>query len=162
MTTPQTPSQPAAPQQPTPSPAPEGWAQAHRWVIVIVLVALAVVGLITYGFAQRNQEADAKADQLVTELQNAGLRVPASHDTITNVLGNDGGLVCEDPGSALRKALLDQQLVNGAAFVGQRPVIGDVHLVQGTVIVLQVYCPDKVDAFRDALNNYKLDNVVNY
>jgi hypothetical protein len=147
-----------------PSPAAErqGWAQAHRWVIIAVLVVLAVIGLITYGYAQHNQEAEAKAQQLTEELQNAGLRVPATQDTIVNVLGTDGGPVCEDPGAALRKALVDQQLVNGASFVGQRPIIGEVRLLDGAVIVLQVYCPDKVDAFRDAVDGYKLDGVVNY
>jgi len=48
------------------------------------------------------------------------------------------------------------------AFAGQRPVIGEVRLVDGAAIVLKVYCPDKVGAFRDAVANYKLDNVVNY
>jgi hypothetical protein len=121
-----------------------------------------VIGLITYGYAQHNQAAEAKAQQLTQELQKAGIRVPASQDTIVNVLGTDGGPVCEDPAAALRKALVDQQLVNGAAFVGQRPVIGEVRLLDGARIVLQVYCPEKVDAFRDAVANYKLDNVVNY
>jgi hypothetical protein len=148
----------------TPGTAPErqGWAQVHRWAIIAVLVVLAVIGLITYGFAQHNQEARAKAQQLTEELRNAGMRVPASQDTIVNVLGTDGGPVCQDPGAALRKALVDQQLVNGAAFAGQRPVIGEVRLLDGAVIVLQVYCPEQVDAFRDAVGNYKLDNVVNY
>ena len=147
---------------PTGAPEREGWAQTHRWVIIVVIVALAVVGLITYGFAQHNEEAQAKAQQLTEELQAAGMRVPASQDTIVNLLGTDGGPVCEDPGAALRKALVDQQIVNGAAFVGQRPVIGEVRLVDGAVIVLEVYCPDKVDAFRDAVSGYQLDNVVNY
>ena len=143
-------------------PPQEGWAQTHRWVIIIVIVALAVIGLVTYGFHQHNENAEAKAQQLTDELQNAGLRVPASRDTIVNVLGTDGGPICQDPAAALRKALVDQQIVNGASFVGQRPVIGEVHLVQGAAIVLRVYCPEKVDAFRDAVNDYKLDNVVNY
>jgi hypothetical protein len=144
------------------APEREGWAHAHRWVIIGVLIVLAVVGLITYGFQQHNEEAQAKAAQLTTELRDAGMRVPASQDTIVNVLGTDGGPVCHDPGAALRKALVDQQLVNGAAFVGQRPVIGEVRLVEGAVKVLEVYCPDKVEAFRQAVADYKLDNVVKY
>lgn len=147
---------------PAPTPQREGWAQIHRWVIIVVIVVLAVVGLITYGFHQHNEQAQAKAQQLTQELQKAGLQAPVSQDTIVDVLGADGGPVCEDPAGALRKALVDQQIVNGAAFVGQRPIIGELRLVDGAVIVLQVYCPDKVDAFRDALDNYKLDNVVNY
>jgi hypothetical protein len=141
--------------------AERSWAQAHRWVIIVVLVALVVVGLVTYRYAQRNKEADRKADQLTTELAAAGLRVPASHDTITNVLGADGGAVCDNPSSALRKAIVDSQLINGAASVGQRPIIGEVDLVTGTVIVLEVYCPEKVDAFRDTVASYQLDTVSN-
>ncbi|MFL6120134.1 hypothetical protein [Actinophytocola sp.] len=141
--------------------AERGWAQAHRWVILAVLVALAIAGIVTYRWAQRNAEADRKADQLTTELRAAGLRVPASHDTITNVLGADGGVICADPASAMRKAIVDTQLVNGAASVGQRPIIGEVDLVTGTVTVLEVYCPDKVDAFRDMVADYQLDTVSN-
>jgi len=148
-------SSPAAPER-------RGWAHTHRWIILVVIAALVIVGLTTYGFARHNQEAQAKARQLTEELRGAGLRVPASQDTIVNALGTDGGAVCENPGAALRKALVDQQLVNGAAFVGQRPVIGEVRLVDGAVIVLEVYCPEKVDAFRDAVGGYKLDNVTNY
>jgi hypothetical protein len=139
----------------------QGWGQTHRWVILIVLVALAIGGIVTYRYAQRGKEADQKADQLTTELQAAGLRVPASHDTITNVLGADGGAICDNPSSALRKAIVDSQIVNGAASVGQRPIIGEVDLVTGTVIVLEVYCPDKVDAFQDAVASYRLDDVSN-
>lgn len=144
---------------PKATPERAGWAQAHRWVIIVVIVALAVVGLITYGFAQHNEQAQAKAQQLTEELRRQGIRVPASQDTIVNALGTDGGPICADPGAALRKALFDQQLVNGAAFVGQRPVIGEVRLVDGAVTVLEVYCPDKVDAFRDAVADYRLDDV---
>jgi Tfp pilus assembly protein FimT len=146
--------------QQAPAPQREGWAAAHRWVIIGVLAVLAVIGLITYGFHQHDEQAKAKAQQLTEQLQSAGLRAPASQDTIVNLFGTDGGVVCDDPGGALRKALVDQQLVNGAANVGQRPVIGEVHLVKGATIVLQVYCPDKVDAFRDKVANYQLDNVV--
>lgn len=147
---------------PTPAPEKEGWAHAHRWVIIAVLVVLAVVGLITYGFHEHDERARAKAEQLTNELREAGMRVPASQDTIVNLLGTDGGVVCSDPGGAMRKALVDQQIVNGAAFVGQRPIIGEVRLVEGTVKVLEVYCPDKVESFRQAVADYKYDNVVNY
>jgi hypothetical protein len=139
----------------------QGWRQTHRWVIIVVLVALVIAGIATYRYARHNQEADRKADQLTTELREAGLRVPASHDTITNVLGADGGAICDNPSSALRKAIVDSRLINGAASVGQRPVIGEVDLVTGTVIVLEVYCLDKVDAFQDAVASYRLDTVAN-
>lgn len=140
----------------------KGWLQAHRWVIIGVLVALAVVGLITYGFHQNNEEARAKAEQLTTALDEAGLRAPANQETIVNILGSDGGVVCANPGAALREAYVDQQFVNGAANVGQRGIIGEVRLVDGALIVLEVYCPEKVDEFRKAVEDLKLDHVVKY
>jgi hypothetical protein len=136
-----------------------GWAQPHRWVIIGVAVVLVVVGLITYGFEHADAEADRKADELIQRLADAGLPVPANHDTVTRVLGTDGGPVCDDPGSALRKALLDQRLTNGGAFVGQRPIRGDGEVLRGGLIVLEVYCPDQVDALRDRIQDYRVDDV---
>jgi hypothetical protein len=75
------------------------------------------------------------------------------------VLGDDGGPVCRDPGDALNKALLDAQLVNGAAFVGQRPILSDPGVIRGESLVLQVYCPDQLGAFHDAVHGYHLDDV---
>lgn len=137
----------------------EGWSQPHRWVIVGVLVVLVVIGLFTYGWMHSNAEADRKADELVQRLEAAGLPVPANHDTITRVLGTDGGAVCDDPGSALRKALLDQQLTNGGSFVGQRPVRASRNVLRGELIVLEVYCPEKVDALQDRIQHYRVDDV---
>lgn len=136
-----------------------GWSQPHRWAIVAVLVVLVVVGLLTYGWMHSNAEADRKADQLIQQLEAAGLPVPANRDTITRVLGTDGGPVCDDPGSALRKALLDQQLTNGGSFVGQRPVRASRNILRGELIVLEVYCPDQVEALRDRIDDYRVDDV---
>jgi hypothetical protein len=139
---------------------PTGTRHPHRWIIAAVVIALAVVGLITYGFHEADQEADAKADQLIAAFQQAGLPVPANRDTITRTLGNDGGAVCDDPGGALRTGLLNAQLVNGASFVGQRPIRGAVNVVRGESLILQVYCPDQLPAFRDSVSGYRLDDTV--
>jgi hypothetical protein len=136
-----------------------GWSQPHRWVIVAVLAILVVVGLLTYGWMHADAEAERKADELVERLEAAGLRAPVNHDGIVRVLGTDGGPVCDDPGSALRKALLDQRIANGASFVGQRPIRGDADVVRGGLIVLEVYCPDQVDALRDRIEDYRVDDV---
>ncbi len=150
------------PSQPQPQPQPHepkrGWAQAHRWVIVGVLLALVVIGLVTFSYADSDVRAERKADELIERLQEAGLATPENRDTVTRVLGTDGGPVCDAPGSALRKALLDQQLVNGASFVGQRPIRGSVDVIRGELIVLDVYCPDKLDELRDHVEDYKLDD----
>ncbi len=136
-----------------------GWAQAHRWAIVAVLGVLLAIGLISYGYAHSDARAEKKADELITALNDAGLQAPASKKTITRVLGTDGGAVCDDPGAALKKAQLDAQLVNGASFVGQRPIRASTNLIRGGLIVLQVYCPDKLDDIADKIDDYELDDV---
>ena len=81
-----------------------------------------------------------KADQLVAALENAGATAP-SQDQIVRVLGDDGGAICEDPGSSLRRAILHGQLTNGATGPGMRPVIADNRVVRGQLLVIEIYCP---------------------
>ncbi len=80
---------------------------------------------ITYSGKKETQEAQQKAQQLTQKLEAAGLRVPQDQDIIVRSLGNDGGAVCENPGNALGRAILYDELTNGADFVGRRPVIAD-------------------------------------
>jgi hypothetical protein len=131
---------------------------AHRWVIVGVLLILLVIGLVSYGF-EESAQADAKADQLIAALERAGLPTPENRDTISRTLGDDGGPVCEDPGHSLRKSLVDASLVNGASFVGQRPVRADRDVLAAQLIVVRVYCPDKLDGLRDRIDDYRVDDV---
>jgi hypothetical protein len=137
----------------------DGWRQPHRWIILVLVVVLAATGVATYGFAANDAEAQAKAAQLQSELTAAGLRAPQDTEAIARVLGTDGGPVCDDPGSALRKALADSQLVNGAAHVGVRPVIAERRVLRGALVVLDVYCPDEAAEARAALGDYKVDDV---
>ncbi|HEU5471661.1 MAG TPA: hypothetical protein VFV67_13500 [Actinophytocola sp.] len=158
-----TPTAQPEPQPTTPVNIPEktGWQQPHRWIILVSVIALAVIGLVLYRFNEADQAAEAKAQELVTALNDAGLNAPASIDTIARVLGTDGGAVCADPAAALSKAILDAQLTNGAAFVGQRPIRAEVKLLRGTEVVLQVYCPEQVEPFRAQVKDYLLDDIVN-
>ncbi len=133
-------------------------AHPHRIAIVAVLAVLLVIGLISYGWEHSDARANKKAEELITQLEQAGLTPPASKKTITRVLGTDGGAVCDDPGAALRKAQLDAQLVNGASFVGQRPIRASTNLIRGGLIVLNVYCPDKLDDVADKIDDYTLDD----
>lgn len=146
------------PTTPVNIPEPSGWKQPHRWIILIAVVALAVIGLSLYRYHKADQAAEAKASELVAALKDAGLNAPASIDTIARVLGTDGGAVCQDPAAALNKAIVDAQLTNGAAFVGQRPIRAKANLLRGTEVVLQVYCPDQVEPFRAQVKDYLLDN----
>lgn len=77
------------------------------------------------------------------------------------MLGDDGGAVCADPNSALKKAILYGQLTNGAAGPGIRPVIADHRVVKGELLIIGIYCPDELPEFTKTAEDLKLDDVVN-
>lgn len=130
------------------------------WAIGGVVVVLAVIGVITYSAGKDDREAQDKAQQLAQKFQQAGLRVPDDQDVITSSLGTDGGAVCDNPLSALGKATLLDGLGNGASFVGRRPVIVDRRILVGELLILQTYCPEKVDKYKDKIDDLKVDDVI--
>ena len=135
----------------------------HRflyWACGIVAVVLAIVGLITYSGKQQSEEATAKAQSLAQSFEQAGLTVPQDLTIFTRSLGTDGGAVCDNPASALGRATLFADLVNGASFVGRRPVIADTNLLKGELLILQTYCPEKVQQFKDKTQDLKLDDTI--
>jgi hypothetical protein len=134
--------------------------RAIYWVLGGVVVVLSVIGLITYSGEKKDQEAQDKAQQLTQKFAAEGLRVPQDQDIIVRSLGTDGGAVCDNPGSSLGRALLFDQLTNGASQVGRRPVIVDRNVVRGELLILQTYCPDKLSEFRDKFDDLKFDDVI--
>ena len=130
------------------------------WIIGIVVAVLAVIGLITYSGNKADQAAQQKAQQLVTKFEQAGLPVPENLDIVIRTLGDDGGAVCDNPASALGKATLADQITNGADFVGRRPVIIDRDLVVGELLILQTYCPEHLEDYRDKIDDLKTDDTV--
>jgi glutamate:GABA antiporter len=157
----------------TAAPAPAGDESAseglpspgHRspwiyWGAAAAVVVLIIVGLIAYTSHQNNQQAHQKAQQLEQKFTQAGLTVPASTDDIVNSLGSDGGAVCQNPANALGKATLNNLLVNGADFVGQRPVLFDRRILLGEAAILQTYCPEKLKPYQDKINELKSRHTV--
>ena len=94
-----------------------------------VILVLLVVALVAWNSNNQTQAANQKADQLIATLGQAGLRAP-DKDQVVRVLGDDGGVVCDDPKLALKKAIMSGLATNGAAGPGLRPVIADNRLVQ--------------------------------
>ncbi len=169
--------EPAAPEpEPEPAPAPEpapvaalaaeGHEPEHHhmrlvyWIGGAALVVLVVVGLIAFSNAKTNDEAKQKAQEVAQKFEQAGLVVPATQDEIVRTLGTDGGAICDNPANALGKATLNDQIDNGADFVGRRPIIIDPLVVKGEAIVLSVYCPDKLEAYQKKIDSLKTDNTV--
>lgn len=116
-------------------------------VAVLLLVVLAVIGLITFRGARETERAGEKADQLISEIESAGSTAP-SREQIMRVLGDDGGAVCADPNEALSRATFQAQLTNGAGGPGTRPVISESRVVQGQLLIIEVYCPDELAEFQ--------------
>ena len=128
-------------------------------VITVALVLLLVICLVFYRSAESNQEAQDKANQLIAALQQAGVRAVPSQEQIVGVLGNDGGAICKNPSSALRQALLFDQLTNGASGPGRRPVIADSRIFKGELAVIQIYCPDELPQFQQMVEQLKTAGV---
>ncbi|GHG26596.1 hypothetical protein ACFFSH_12505 [Streptomyces filamentosus] len=143
--------------------SPTRFASEHKWIYwgaIVLLLGLLVTGLIRYGSFKRTAETSEKAERLSEELVTAGYPAP-DQETAERLLGTDGGQVCESPGNALKKALYQlQQLSNGATGPGSRPVIADSKAVEVERIVLQVYCPDQVDEFDEAVEDLRTDDTV--
>ena len=51
-------------------------------------------------------------------------------------------------------------MTNGASHVGQRPVIVDRRLIQGQLLIMETYCPDELDEFRDKVDDLDFDDVI--
>ncbi|WP_330241993.1 hypothetical protein [Streptomyces sp. NBC_00525] len=142
--------------------SPTRFASEHRWLYVgaiVLLVALAVVGVVQYEKVKANNQATRKAEQLADAAEEAGYPRP-DVGTIARTLGDDGGQVCEKPGSALKSALWKISLSNGATGPGIRPVIGDTQAVRAEAKILEIYCPDKLDKIEDKLDDLKTENTV--
>ena len=126
---------------------------------VVETVIFAVIGLYTYNGGPENRQAERKAQELTQKFEQAGLPVPAEQDLLVRLLGDDGGVVCANPANALGKAHLLDQLTNGAN-VGRRPVIVDRRVLQGELLILQTYCPDKVKDYQDKIEDLKTDDTI--
>jgi hypothetical protein len=129
----------------------------HRWIYLgsaLVLVALLVAGLLTFKQVHDSVQANAKANRLATRLADAGYPVP-DHGTIVRTLGQDGGLLCDDPGNPLVKAQAKIAMSNGADGPGQRPIIDDTLAINAAEIAVSVYCPDKIGQFKKAYGDLK-------
>ena len=148
----------------TPPPSPERARDdglgVLSWVIGGLVVVLMIIGVIAYSGEKSDREAEEKAEQLAQSFEQAGLPVPEDQDIIVRTLGNDGGNVCDDPASALGRAVLYDGFANGASHVGRRPVIVDRDLIRGEALILETYCPDELDEFREKFNDLKFDDTI--
>ena len=126
----------------------------------VILVVLAVIASLAWNAGKDSSQARDKAQQLIAVIEDAGYPAP-DEDSIVNVLGNDGGAVCEDPSESLAKATLYSQLMNGAAGPGMRPIIADGDVVRGQLAIMRIYCPDELPDVQGYIEDLKTGDVVN-
>ncbi|MBD0688551.1 hypothetical protein [Streptomyces sp. CBMA123] len=137
-------------------------ASRHRWIYlgsIALLVAMLITGLLSFTQLHATDLAARKADQLSAALSSAGYPVP-TRDQIVHTLGEDGGAVCADPANALNQAQWTYGMSNGAGGPGQRPVLSDREVVRAEAIVLSVYCPDRLAALQDRIDDLDLRDTV--
>ena len=150
----------ATPSRPPVEPPSDTGDRLVYWIIIGVVVLLAIVGIITYSSNERTDEAQQLAAELTQKLEAEGLNAPEDQDILIRSLGTDGGAVCDNPANALGRALLFDNLTNGASFVGRRPVIADSNVVRGELLILDTYCPEAVEEFQDKFDDLKFDDTV--
>jgi hypothetical protein len=132
------------------------------WIIGGVVVVLMVAGLVAFSNENESERATQKAQELSAKLVRIGARAP-DQDILVRTLGDDGGAVCEnakDGIDGLNKAIIFDALTNGGSFVGRRPVIADARAVVGQLLILDTYCPERLEDFRDELDDLKFDDVI--
>ncbi|WP_251151681.1 hypothetical protein [Cellulosimicrobium sp. Marseille-Q4280] len=133
----------------------------RRWVVytavALVLVALGVVMIVQFSNVRANRdarEAEQKAAELHEQLVAVGI-VGIDQETIEQVLGSDGGAFCTDP-TALVDATANLGAANGAAGPGLRPSVVEERRLAGDRLVIEVYCPEQLDAFDEYVDSLNL------
>jgi hypothetical protein len=134
---------------------------SHRaiyWIVGGVMAALLAVMLITYNYNKSNEEAVAKAEQLIANFEKAGLRSPNDPARVAKVFGTDGGAVCASVESGVALGIAKLNLSVGGAFY-IRPIIADGRLRTGLLTVVQTYCPEKVPDVQEWLDSQQFQTV---
>ena len=129
------------------------------WIIGGVLVVLCVIGLVTYSGEKETQRGAGQGEGAHAEARSrraphapgpGHLRPHARHRRRHRL---------RQPGKRVGKAVLYDQLTNGADFVGRRPVIIDRDILRGEALILETYCPDQLEHYRDKIDDLKTDDV---
>jgi hypothetical protein len=133
--------------------------RAIYWIVGVILGVLLIVMLVAWEYDRSNEEAEEKAQQLIAAYEEAGLTPPAKPEMIARVLGDDGGVVCETAGDDLMEAHLKLRLGVGGEFY-HRPVRVDEDTVKGLLLIVGIYCPDKLPDVEDFVDDLDFDDVI--
>lgn len=126
--------------------------------LIVVVLMLAVMLSGCRGSPAKNPdspEALQKAQQLQEKLEEAGLPVPDT-DTLVKLYGTNGGVACMYSDSEF------QTYYNLAHFgnTGRRLAYLDPSVIAYDLAVIEVYCPEKLDAYREAVEEWDTEQVL--
>jgi len=125
-------------------------------VVGLVLGVLLLAGYLLFRSARSNVEAEEKANILITRLVQEGARTP-SQEQLVRLFGTDGGSICADPDAAFARATSEGGISGGGP--GTRPVLPESALIRGQLLVVEVYCPEKLAGFKNFLNQQGFSDV---
>ena len=129
------------------------------WIVGGVFGVLLIVMLVAWNYDRQNDEANAKAQELIAAYEAAGLTAP-DQDQIARVLGDDGGQVCETADSDLVQGYWKLRLMRRRRVSTSVPIPLDQRVRQGLSLVVDVYCPEKRPDIEDFFEDWDFDDVV--
>jgi hypothetical protein len=133
--------------------------RAIYWLVGGGLGVLLIVMLVAFDYDRSNEEANQKALQLIAAYEEAGLRPPERPAMVARVLGDDGGWVCETADSELVQGYWKLRLAVGGEFY-QRPARLDPRVREGLLLVVGIYCPEKLPDIEDFFEEWDFDELV--
>ncbi len=134
-----------------------------RPVVLRSAVLAAAVGLGLSACTAAGSASDSgsdRAQQLAEQLNEnlARADLPAlDTSTATSLYGTDGGVSCENAGELQHQLSLSQFGNNSGNL---RRVVLDPSLVAYDLAVIETYCPDRVDAFRDLIDEIETEETI--
>ena len=137
-------------------------SRERSWIYITACVLLggaALAAVLSFTETRESNRAQDKADELIAAFTEAGATRVPDKDMIVRLFGDDGGATCENPNDALNRATFLSLLTNGGTGPGARPVVADERVVQGQLLVMQVYCPDEVEDFESFVQDLKTGDV---
>ncbi|MDY6793899.1 MAG: hypothetical protein SWK76_01260 [Actinomycetota bacterium] len=131
------------------------WSAVPGIVTVLVMVVMLLGCQGSPAKDPDSPEALKKATQLQEKLEEAGLPVPDT-DTIVKLYGTNGGVACMYSDSDF------QIYYNLSHFgnTGRRPTYIDPDVIAYDRAVIEVYCPENLDAFLEAVEEWDTEEIL--
>ena len=140
----------------TQSPRERSWIYFTACVILALMVVWAV---IVFSSARETTQAQEKADELIAALEDAGARDPRQGPDRARARRRRRRHLRQperraEPGHPAARCSRTAPPVPGA-----RPVIADSRVVQGQLLIIEIYCPDELEDFQEFVDDLKTDDV---